>query len=188
MRVGALLLTPGAGSDRNHSALRAIEDAVDAAARRTRRLPVPQGGTASAGPRAEVDRIGARGSGGARRARPASAVVARARRPLDGRAHVLDGGGRRPVRPCAGADQLSAASARQAREPAGRALSRSRRAVPVRERHEGPVRFTRRARASRQGHPRRRDARVDRRRRRTTSSATTRTSPARSRKWLKSLR
>jgi len=28
MRVGALLLTPGAGSDRNHSALRAIEDAV----------------------------------------------------------------------------------------------------------------------------------------------------------------
>jgi uncharacterized protein len=28
MRVGALLLTPGAGSDRNHSALRAIEAAV----------------------------------------------------------------------------------------------------------------------------------------------------------------
>ena len=28
MRVGALLLTPGAGSDRNHPALRAIEAAV----------------------------------------------------------------------------------------------------------------------------------------------------------------
>ena len=63
--------------------------------------------------------------------------------PLDGRPHVLDGGGRGPARRRAGADRLPAAPAGPARPPADRALPRHHGPVPVRVRHPGPVRHAR---------------------------------------------
>ena len=57
-RAGTMLLFPGAGSGREQSTLVAVDAAVSAAGRvvgGTRRLPVPQGGPAGAGPTAGAD-------------------------------------------------------------------------------------------------------------------------------------
>ena len=88
------------------------------------RLPVPARGPARAGPAAEAARVRGRGGGPARRASARWPRADRARRPVDGRAHVLDGRRRRAAGRGPRADQLSAAPAGQARAAAHRAPAR----------------------------------------------------------------
>ena len=90
-----------------------------------------------------VEEAGVAGGRGRCRTRSAGA-----RRPIDGRAHLLDRGGRRPARGRPRADLLSAAPARQAGQPADRALPPAHRAVPVHLGHEGHLRHPRRARGT----------------------------------------
>ena len=101
MKPGALLLFPGAGSDRDHSSLRALDDAVGP------RLAVERADF----PYRKAGQEGARPATGAARvacATEAAALVARARVragpprarwSIDGWADVLDGGRRRASRP-----------------------------------------------------------------------------------------
>ena len=133
--AGALLLAPGAGADRDHHTLVALEEALAPLPGRPHGLPVPQGRQEGPRPRPGRRRRGERGGRGARGLRRRRPRLARARRPLVRRPHVLDGGGRGPARRRARAAQLPAAPAGQAREAPHRALRRARPAVPVRQRH-----------------------------------------------------
>ena len=94
-RVGALLLAPGAGASSQSPSLVAIEAAV--APLPVERMDFPYrlaGRKAPDRPPVLLDAVPSRG-GGAGRAGRRGAGSARARRPVDGRAHVLDGGRRR---------------------------------------------------------------------------------------------
>ena len=105
MSVGALLLFPGAGSSRTHASLVAIEKAVAPLPVVRADFPYRKAGRA-APDRPPVliatVRIRKPRRSSPQRARPSE--PARPRRTLDGRAHLLDGGGRRTSRGRAGAD------------------------------------------------------------------------------------
>ena len=143
-RPGALLLSPGPGGPvATHHTLVAIEEAL--APLPVARVDFPYRKEGRQAP----DRAPKLLAAVVRRPRRSSPDAAcpgrRPRRPVDGRADVLDGRRRRAAGGRARAPQLPAAPAGQAREPAHRAPPVTHRAVPVRVRHQGPVRLAGRA-------------------------------------------
>ena len=107
-----LLLTPGAGADRDQPALVAIDEAATAAGVTVVRMDFPYRKAGRKAPDRPPVLIQAVREEAARLAARVRGVGAR--RPIDGRAHVLDGRGRGSARRRPGADQLPAASTRTA--------------------------------------------------------------------------
>ena len=113
MKPGALLLFPGAGSDRDHSSLRALDRRVEPAHRSgARRLPLSQGRQEGARPPTGAARVGAHRSRRTRRSRSHPCRPPRTRWSIDGWADLFDGGRRRAARPWPRAAVLSAPPAR----------------------------------------------------------------------------
>ena len=145
--VGALLLAPGAGSDREQPVARGDRGGGGAAAGRADGLPVPQAGR-KAPDRPPVLLAAVRdGGGGAGRPGRHRRPPAGAGRALDGWAHVLDGRGRRPAGGRAG-PHLATRSTRRGGPTQLRTehLPSPDCSLPVHVRYQGSVRCSRRAR------------------------------------------
>ena len=168
-RVGRCCWRPAPAPARSTPSLVAIEAAVRAASRSsawTSRTARPGGRRRTARPSSST-RCGTTRQALVERAAH-SARAARARRPVDGRAHVLDGGRRRTPRRRPRPHLLSAAPAGPAGQPADGPPARPHRALPVRPGHPRPLRLARRAHRGDGDDPRAGHPRVDRRQAATT--------------------
>ena len=164
MKPKALLLTPGAGADRTHHTLVALEQALAPLPVERVDFPYRKAGRKAPDRAPVLHRMRARRGGSARPANRRHAdAIALGGRSMGGRMCSMAVAEGLPAAALV-LISLSAAPAGQARPAAHRAPPGDRRAVPVRPRHERPVRHARRADRRHRARQGQGDPRVDRRR------------------------